>query len=76
MTTTRVGSGWGTTDRLADACPNASDPNHRIGPSGYLARANWADQMIKSHVQSQCPRCGLWVIWTPKQSAPPKAAKA
>jgi hypothetical protein len=64
---TRKSAGsWGYTDQVADACPNASDPKHRIGPSGYNARADWADQMIKSHVQSQCQRCELWVIWTPK----------
>lgn len=57
-------SQWGLTDRLADACPGATNPDHRTGPSSYLARSDWAENMLKTHRQSQCQTCGLWVIWT------------
>lgn len=60
-------TGWGVADRVAAACPKASDPKHRTGPSSYNARADWSEQMTKTHVQSQCPVCGLWVVWTPKR---------
>jgi hypothetical protein len=50
----------------AEECPNATAPTHRTGPAGYLARADWAENMLKTHTQSQCTTCGLWVVWTPK----------
>ena len=50
----------------AEGCPNAVDPNHRTGPTGYIVRANWAENMLKTHRQEQCPVCGLWVVWVPK----------
>lgn len=50
----------------ADECPNATDPAHNAGPTGYLARAEWAENMLKTHRQSRCSVCRLWVIWTPK----------
>lgn len=53
----------------AGDCPEAvTNPDHRIGPNGYLARSEWAENMLKSHRQSQCPTCGLWVIWTRRES--------
>lgn len=50
-----------------NSCPDAINPNHRIGPPGYLARAEWSDNMLKDHDQKQCPKCKLWVIWIPKE---------
>ena len=60
---------WGYTDQVADACPNSSDPNHRIGPNNYIKRIEWAEKLAKTHTQSQCPKCDLFVIWTPKKRA-------
>ena len=50
--------------------PDASDcPNnaaHEPWPKGYLSASAYADEMTQTHDQSQCPGCGLWKIWTPK----------
>lgn len=54
---------------LAEDCPRASEPDHRVGPKGYIARHEWSKEMTKTHVQKQCPVCGLWVIWVPKPTA-------
>ena len=45
-------------------CPNKA--SHMLGPSGYVERAEWAEEMRKTHRQERCPGCGLWVIWRPK----------
>ena len=45
-------------------CPNKE--SHLLGPSGYLERSEWAEEMRKTHKQERCPECGLWVIWRPK----------
>lgn len=44
-------------------CPNKA--SHLLGPSGYVERAEWAEEMRKTHRQERCPGCGLWVIWRP-----------
>jgi hypothetical protein len=46
-------------------CPNADQ--HEPWPSGYIASSVYAEEMMSTHVQSECPRCGLWLIWTPKE---------
>ena len=38
---------------------------HEPQPDGYTERAEWAAAMLKTHVQRQCPGCGLWAIWVP-----------
>lgn len=45
-------------------CPNAA--NHTPQPEAYMVFEDWADTVSKTHHQSQCPDCELWVIWTPK----------
>lgn len=45
-------------------CPNRA--SHIEGPEGYLAMVDWAEQMLKTHDQSKCRGCGLYLIWTPK----------
>lgn len=47
------------------ACPNSAA--HEPWPKGYLAGSAYADEMMATHEQSQCPECGLWKIWTPKE---------
>lgn len=37
-----------------------------LEPNGYVAAAEWAEYMLQTHDQGQCPGCGLWTIWTPK----------
>lgn len=45
-------------------CPNVA--NHEPWPRGYIQSSDYADEMEKTHNQSQCPGCGLQEIWTPK----------
>ena len=47
------------------ACPN--ERNHSYGPVGYLAWHEWAEQVGPLCDVSECPGCGLWLIWTPKR---------
>ena len=42
-------------------CPNKA--LHQLGPSEYLERAEWAEEMRKTYRQERCLGCGLWVIW-------------
>jgi hypothetical protein len=46
-------------------CVNVA--HHEPWPRGYLQCSDYADKMMKTHDQSQCPHCGLWAIWTPKE---------
>lgn len=32
----------------------------------------WAQKMARAHVQSVCPHCKLWVLWTPKGETMPE----
>jgi hypothetical protein len=60
--------------------PPATTPEcepHTPMPSGYVARSEWADQMMQTHDQRQCRGCGLRMIWEPKEndSAPAGAVQ-
>jgi len=44
-------------------CHHEPDPEE---PAGYLAWMDWAENKSKTHTQTQCPECKLWVIWTKK----------
>ena len=35
-------------------------------PEGYVNWHIWAEKKGKTHIQKQCPRCGLWHIWEPR----------
>lgn len=48
-------------------CPNVA--NHEPWPRGYIQSSDYADKMMKTHGQSECPGCGSLLIWTPKQDA-------
>lgn len=48
-------------------CPNAAQ--HEPWPRGYIQASDYADEMMKTHDQAQCPGCGLWEIWIPKEGA-------
>lgn len=53
------------------SAPPATTPEcepHTPMPSGYVARSEWADQMMQTHVQRQCRGCGLRMIWEPKEN--------
>ncbi len=49
----------------AATCPNRE--SHTEGPRDYCGWHAWAERMGKTHKQSRCPLCNLWVIWTPKE---------
>ena len=49
-------------------CPATA--SHNLGPARYLAWHEWAERMAETHVQTRCPGCGLWCIWTPKEPTP------
>jgi hypothetical protein len=39
---------------------------HEPWPEGYIAGSEYADLMMKTHVQRACRGCGLYLIWEPK----------
>ena len=41
--------------------------DHTYGPSDYTAVFDWAEETAKTHKQSKCDECGLWMIWTLKE---------
>ena len=49
---------------LRDKCPNRA--NHTEGPDGYIVWNEWVEAIAKTHKQSMCPWCELFVIWTRK----------
>jgi hypothetical protein len=55
-----------TTDKQREACPNKAA--HVTGePEGYLSWFEWAELKAKTHRQTKCPGCGLWIVWVPKK---------
>lgn len=48
-------------------CPNAAQHNRQ--PSRYIAASNWADEMMQTHDQHECPGCGRLLIWKPTGGA-------
>jgi hypothetical protein len=54
-----------STEREA-TCTNVAE-HHQPGiPDGYIQRAEWFRLMGKTHRQTQCSGCGLYVVWVPK----------
>jgi len=43
---------------------------HADDPDGYLARFEWAQKMMQTHDQIECPGCGLWAQWVLKEPQP------
>jgi hypothetical protein len=54
-----------------DNCKNIA-AHAKDKPSGYLEWHKWAEEMEKTHNQTQCPHCGYWVIWNLKTDMGPK----
>jgi hypothetical protein len=65
-----VSARQGTDDRARvrrkGACVHPFEPDE---PSGYIGWHDWAKRKAETHDQRQCPDCGLWAIWTPKEAA-------
>jgi hypothetical protein len=47
-------------------CPNVA--NHEPWPAGYIQSSDYADKMMETHDQSECPGCGRLLIWTLKET--------
>lgn len=65
------------THKRKDECSNADA--HTPYPGGkheYIGHEAWAMEMLKTHVQTQCPDCKLWAIWTPKKPKAPTGLAA
>ena len=45
-------------------CPTSN--LHTPAPAGYVERAEWHEEMAKTHTQKRCPGCKLWKVWEPK----------
>lgn len=41
---------------------------HTPAPTGYVARAEWAERMSRTHRQVRCPGCGLFKVWVRKET--------
>lgn len=48
-----------------DAC--ALKAQHTPRPDGYLNFCDWAEAMAKTHRQTKCPGCGLFIVWVPRR---------
>jgi hypothetical protein len=46
-------------------CPEAK--RHTPSPSGYIARAEWAEKKEKTHTVEKCSGCGLYKVWKKKK---------
>ena len=47
------------------ACPRKDLHNEPGKPAGYAAQDAWARKLSKTHRQTRCPACGLYVVWVP-----------
>ena len=56
----------GVTPLVAKPATTPECEPHEPSPTGYVESSEWADEMMKSHVQRQCKGCDLWLIWMPK----------
>jgi len=59
----------GVTPLTADPSESPDCEPHTPMPSGYVARSDWADRMMKTHIQRQCKGCGKYQIRVPKNDA-------
>jgi hypothetical protein len=51
--------------RQLDKCPDSA--RHTPCPEGYLQWHEWAEKMLRTHVQVKCPTCGMYAIWKRKR---------
>lgn len=56
------------TGELVDDNLGGDCANHTPKPVAYKARHEWADEMMKTHVQTRCKGCGKWKVWIPKDT--------
>lgn len=46
--------------------PCVNEAAHTPSPTGYIAWTEWAEEMRKTHEQTRCEGCGLWLVWKEK----------
>lgn len=57
--------------RIMEAnCPSFHD-HTPDAPEGYIQWHAWAQRMNKTHKQTKCSGCSLYVIWIPKKKVAP-----
>lgn len=56
----------GVTPLIADPPESPDCELHTPMPSGYVARSDWADRMMKTHDVRKCRGCGKYQVWEPK----------
>lgn len=55
-------------------CPRKGQRDHsplKDEPTGYIAWFEWAERKAKTHKQTRCPDCGLFVVWKPVREETP-----
>lgn len=50
----------------AEECPSGT---HTPCPTNYVEHLNWMAVMALTHRQKQCPTCGFFAVWVPKETA-------
>ena len=43
--------------------------DHTHGPGDYAGWHAWAEEKAKTHAQTKCPECGLYLIWEPNAAS-------
>lgn len=54
-----------TTHLRFASCPNKAA--HEPMPDDYAAIAGWMHVKSRTHRQVQCPSCGKYLIWVPRE---------
>jgi hypothetical protein len=66
-----LGYDEGVTPLVAPPATTSECEPHAPMPDGYVARSEWADQMMTTHTQRPCKGCGLCLIWEPIKEVSP-----
>lgn len=54
---------------IEENCPRR-DLHTPGSPISYGGRQLWAEEMNRTHRQTRCPECRLYVVWQPRKDAP------
>lgn len=53
-----------TVKTTTEECPKGYP--HTVMPEGYIQWHAYAEKLAVTHTPQECPGCGLWAIWEPK----------
>lgn len=56
-------------NKKLESCPQKH--LHTPCPEHYIAWHEWAEAISETHNQKECPGCGLWAVWEPKEGCKP-----